>query len=394
MPQNPHALDVMQLLNLHIGDKFDNYKELCKCLQVKPLAGNNKKAQLKVWEEQFSYTKDKYRFVITGIYPSVIPSNSRTTRDVEERMFLLLEKVYEHTYIKKIEDKEATLYKVHLTLDAIFLAIGVCNTNYIDNLHLFKDKNSIKRVDNMASAFSKSIFSDIRYREFCDFFSEVNDRGRRLLDTVFKKINSSYLAEVHKCYLLVYEGRNASRVATQEEYHKVREIISKTLLKDEYLRECKGNTVPATEYSIFLAKKSAKFYKEVCNDKWFRDNDIVRFAPMYEFVFTDTLAERLLRYGEITNLHETLLNQLRNSIAYCNSITRNKIEKEAKFANKFFTNEEEVVKELKGARSLANEAYADHRNFLAKTCLQDDDVSDAYLDSLQYDSLESMLAAS
>ena len=58
----------MKFENLHEGQVFKNYKELCKLLEIKCAGGNQKKVQLKELDRYCSYHKDGHKYIIDKIY--------------------------------------------------------------------------------------------------------------------------------------------------------------------------------------------------------------------------------------------------------------------------------------------------------------------------------------
>lgn len=55
---------------LAVGQEVKNYGALCELLKEKQLTGNSKKAQLKRWENYFSYEKRGQKFIINELYES------------------------------------------------------------------------------------------------------------------------------------------------------------------------------------------------------------------------------------------------------------------------------------------------------------------------------------
>lgn len=68
----------MNLENIVEGLRVKNYKELCELLEVTPLEGNSKKAQIKDWERYFSFIRDKRAYIITKIFD--VPKTSEDKR--------------------------------------------------------------------------------------------------------------------------------------------------------------------------------------------------------------------------------------------------------------------------------------------------------------------------
>ncbi|MGN0629574.1 MAG: hypothetical protein ACI4IW_08115 [Oscillospiraceae bacterium] len=58
----------MNLEAIKVGDRIPNYKAFCRLLDEEVKSGASKRSQLKVWEQYFSYERDKNAYVITEIY--------------------------------------------------------------------------------------------------------------------------------------------------------------------------------------------------------------------------------------------------------------------------------------------------------------------------------------
>ena len=53
--------------NLHVGQIYKNYKQLCAGLNEEVLNGCSKKSQLKNWCKYFKWERDGVKYVITKI---------------------------------------------------------------------------------------------------------------------------------------------------------------------------------------------------------------------------------------------------------------------------------------------------------------------------------------
>lgn len=58
----------MNLSSIKKGERIPNYKALCKLLEEDIKSGASKRSQLKIWEQFFSYKRDKNAYIITDIY--------------------------------------------------------------------------------------------------------------------------------------------------------------------------------------------------------------------------------------------------------------------------------------------------------------------------------------
>lgn len=69
----------MNIKNIKVGDTFKNYKELCRILDEDEKANNSKIAQLKMWENYFSYDRKGQKITITEIYDKPLVENIKET---------------------------------------------------------------------------------------------------------------------------------------------------------------------------------------------------------------------------------------------------------------------------------------------------------------------------
>ena len=71
---------LMDLSAIKKGDRISNYRALCKLLGEDEKNGYSKRAQIKTWEQYFSFEREKNAFIITEIYDvPKIKSDDRMT---------------------------------------------------------------------------------------------------------------------------------------------------------------------------------------------------------------------------------------------------------------------------------------------------------------------------
>ena len=58
----------MKIENLHEGQVFKNYNDLCAALEIKAKRGNSKNAQIKEMNTLFSHHKEGNKIVIDKIF--------------------------------------------------------------------------------------------------------------------------------------------------------------------------------------------------------------------------------------------------------------------------------------------------------------------------------------
>ena len=337
---NKHLIDLSYLTKLEINQVIPNYKELCILLNMPILGGAAKKAQLKVWEQQIKFKRDKYKYIVEDVYPEVIPTVTRITKDTQDRMILLLcatlSRVKEEHEDISFSWKDATyntndnIYKAIFTLKEIFTRIGICGDVFIDSQKLVDTNKHFKSDPSLRRIYKESIFGDIPYWEFTDFYAEINNRGRSIVTNVIKTVNSSYLATIDKVYIIAKQDKNnfiPTRKADEKEYQAIRAVISEVLNRDNYKVKKNNKFQTATEKDIFLQKKTKEFYKEVCEHEWFKQQNILNFHTAYEITFTGTLFSRLSKYCDINYIRESIKKNLEGSKDYSIQVTINNINK-------------------------------------------------------------------
>lgn len=109
----------MNLENIQAGMRIPNYRKLCELLGENVEAGNSKKAQLRKWEQFFSYQRDKNAFIITEIYSAPKLADDRRMKYAQNLVPLL----YRHL---------ALLGSVEQTFGSWFVTLGMVDRSFYD----------------------------------------------------------------------------------------------------------------------------------------------------------------------------------------------------------------------------------------------------------------------
>lgn len=70
-------------MNMIIGQKFKNYKELCDYLKEPVKTGKSKQLQILNWGRYFEYEKDGHKFIITDVYETPKEKTQRTGNNIK-----------------------------------------------------------------------------------------------------------------------------------------------------------------------------------------------------------------------------------------------------------------------------------------------------------------------
>lgn len=90
MNYNIKEMIIIKLENLKVGMFFKNYKELCKVLEVKPLSGNSKKAQMRWFALHFTLEQIGYSFTVKEILTTEVqpkPTRGGANNNIERPNF-------------------------------------------------------------------------------------------------------------------------------------------------------------------------------------------------------------------------------------------------------------------------------------------------------------------
>ena len=221
---------------IHEGDIFKNYKHLCKFLNEETKTGDSRNAQHKEWSRYFEYEREGHKYIITEIYLEPLPkSDKRSVGNNSEYLphieLILLD------HLSKQHGKVASL-----TINNIFLLLGMVNKNYVDK--------NYKIEDNLIDKFYIDHFNQRSYRRLNRIlFDALNNlKNRRLIDyQSVKMINVD--EQINR------REHNVIRPATPEECDIIRNIERDVLLDMGF----------ESIVLVHLKFKTKEFYESVRN---------------------------------------------------------------------------------------------------------------------------------
>ena len=113
----------MKIENLHEGQMFKNYKELCATLEIKPAGGNQKISQMKEIKRYCSFSRDGYKYIIDEIYEIPKPKEGGKESEYKEMKNLIL-----RLLLLSRQESNRAIFSVPEMLQGI----AVVNCNYKD----------------------------------------------------------------------------------------------------------------------------------------------------------------------------------------------------------------------------------------------------------------------
>ena len=172
---------------------FKNYKELCTFLHEEVKGGCAKKAQLKDWENYFTYSKDGNKFIITEIFETPKEKverrgGSHNTKNIQPIMDYILSTFDENEYMNEYMTISNWSTKVfHL------LKSDVCSVVYENDKTIAEFCNKHKLAD---VSFFKLYLKTIKFVI------------KKLLTTSFRTLAKREHIEMYEGYKFAYDGEN------------------------------------------------------------------------------------------------------------------------------------------------------------------------------------------
>ena len=165
---------IIDVSNLHVGQVFKNYKELCHALGEPIKNGASKRAQLKEWERYFSYVKNGHKFIITEIFETPKPKQDKRKEGHNETPYInLIEKLILDLLVQHKEKGN-----VFLSKNMLLKELKMINENYI----YYRNKR-----------FKLSDFTGIPKIHIDEFYDTTDDTLTRNLERALNKLEKQSL---------------------------------------------------------------------------------------------------------------------------------------------------------------------------------------------------------
>lgn len=270
----------LSLSDLQIGGVYKNYQELCNVLGTVPVTGNQKKLQMKHWNNYFSYKKTGRSFTITDIF---YPTKQRTK--LSEQQYYQSIKTGPYTSLNYRRSKYSyylvpllisLIYKkeeLTFTYSDLFYKLGFVNRKY-SNL-----KTQCQKADQ-----TKWVLTNFYRLSFFTIFPALNKtltsmRNKEIIDyhlneTVYKKIGESTIP------------------LSEPEMNKYNEAKEKILIERDFQNSLK---------EIYYLK-TKDFKNQICNELYGTDHGID------ELVINKVIVIKLLLSESVPVLSNTVLH--------------------------------------------------------------------------------------
>lgn len=274
---------------LHIGQEFKSYREVCEFFNVPPKGGKGKNVQLKEWARYFEHTKSGNTWIINKIYDepldkfdarSLLSGGSEYTDDLQNLILMLLH----------LEGNNEELIVTH---NEMFKKLGLVNDNYkVGKQHCLGVTKELNVAQEVVS----------------DFFSSTDRNLKRMIETAMNKLDRKSLIRWYKTRVIKKHNETNHRVVTQDEDKLILDIERRVMNE----LGCKDET------EVVLKGLAQSYYNQVV---MYLNNDhnlsIDYYYRAYHIVYINTHLESALNqiprddYELISNrLNKNLQNNL------------------------------------------------------------------------------------
>lgn len=269
----------MNLENIHEGDIFKNYKELCAALGITTMGGNTKKSNLKKLAQHCEYEINGREFRIKKIYESPLLQTNQNQGGRRERYLFA-------PAIQQILLFELTQHNINTTYEQLYKMLWFVNNNYSN---LEARNNFLKEHPNISS----EDINDIKQR--------IVIKTKSLITYSLKTLEEKGAITYHtQYYVTTKEGEH--RLATEEEknlYNRLESTLLYNYFKCKNIRE------------IFSKGLSIEYYNRLSNDLL---TNGIKEMKLHICISTTGKYVSLLSEKEITGLKRHINKDMRRFI--------------------------------------------------------------------------------
>ncbi|PAQ14984.1 hypothetical protein CD798_08025 [Bacillaceae bacterium SAOS 7] len=340
----------MKIENLEVGQVCKSYKHMCEVLGEKVKGGDSKKAQLKMWEEHFTWSKEGHKFVIKEIV-----HNTQQRKVVNGGKQIgyteLIENLLLDLMARKGKKEELFMSKGILLKALRMVSVKYGDFNRKRNQLSKKteiDVNTIhdfyERVDEMLKGNLNTALKNLSNRNIIHFQDNVMTVAEIIHENVNEngdvKIHVSVEKDSYGDERKVIRTHNQTlynhRKATKEEVKEIKRI-SYRVLEELGFKGKNPNTLRFSHPEVY------KKYDSLVKSELLKKYNIDFFYTSYEIWFNEDIIEDVIkdRGYELTKDDREITNKLLNESVIGNinknAIKRhNKARKEVKggFGNK------------------------------------------------------------
>jgi hypothetical protein len=229
----------MNLENVKVGDRFRNYKELCRILEIPEKTSDSKACQLKDLQQFVGYEKMGQAFIIREVYNSPIIKIDKRNKSTNKFYLNGLELVV-LDYLTKNKEKHGYNLIELTTLDIAILT-GLCSNEFRDKTYAeIKNKypNITKKNDDLfrrrvRSKLTKII--DAMVNDLQSRFILHITKGHKIKEMDSKGVYSWRTANDKEETMIVDASQKTMKLMGFEEYEKFNKVVASFRVKEFYM---------------------------------------------------------------------------------------------------------------------------------------------------------------
>lgn len=198
----------MDIKNIHVGDTYKNYKELCSALGIEPKTSDSKVKQLREIGELVRYHKLGRSFIIDEIYekkkadlPSISPSPPKNTS--KPPLYYHFSNYVQTILMQYLVYSSSGVLDVSMT--TLCKIVGLLGNDY----------DSYRAAGDFVKQFP-----DIPYTEIHFVKNKAYRKVYSIVNYALNRLRSKRLIDYQKVYIIT-EKNNKTRVADTEEISKI-----------------------------------------------------------------------------------------------------------------------------------------------------------------------------
>lgn len=172
--------DAVDISNLQVGLIVKNYKDMCTLLGCEVCVGKSKILQIKNWQRYFNFKKAGYKFIITGVYDTPLPSMD--ARRIKEGKYNKYIELLLLRYLSTCKDNT-----LEITKRGLYKVLGMVNENY--------DKIT---YDNCVKAIQEDIGHKISKFNINNFHQRVENKFSKILYNTLDSMEKRKLIHYRK----------------------------------------------------------------------------------------------------------------------------------------------------------------------------------------------------
>ena len=241
---------------IEAGMRFKNYKELCKHLEEKELAGNQKKLQLEKWSLFFKWNKEGHQYIIKEVFENpkskIAHANSRYVKEIEIMLNDFLKNVYIKGNVDDCYINKNTCGAI-VTLPQLLVQLGLVNEIFSFSSNKKEATSSVLNIDDAA---------------FTDMYNIAKNEFKAIVERAFSSLKKRKIAMVKDTMVICY--KNYDQKPDDDLLYEYDEVLSRYIDKkydEQKMRNCSDVRSDKKPDNKSDNKKSVLFkkYKEATN---------------------------------------------------------------------------------------------------------------------------------